>query len=387
VISGTNRAGPLSMEPMIGVASEYASNPFLNSSQARAQNNQALLFDDPTRYDLDSLHIAIDPSIRYGDSGSYASLASNYFHLSGSTILLSDLDTLTLKAGLGRDSSLYQYGLASDGVGVRSDSNSASLDWQHTLTERGSIALDGGWSRVLYSQGAAATGLVDYRYYSAGATASYALTERNTLQLTVNAGQYSALDNLTSSRNFALRLGFDRKLTEIWSLSTSLGYAKSNNSEKIYSGPVFVGSVEYGPYYLETVHASQRGPVFNAGVTRTGETVTFKAYASRAFLPSGFAFLSRQDIADIEANYLRSDRLSFGAVLSYQTTATPAPNASLYSTHYFSGQLSAAWHWTPNWLITLNTRWIKVRYDLPPVEAQSTGVSLQISRQFYRIDL
>jgi hypothetical protein len=382
------RAGPLSMEPLLGLVSDYSSNPYLVSAGGRAVSDVALLVNAPMSYDLDAAHFALTPSIRYSDSGSnYASLNSNFFHLSGSAAFSSDLNTLSLTTALGRDSSLYQNGLSSNGIGVRSDSSSAGVDWQHTMTERSLLELDAGWNRVLYNQGATATGLVDFRYVSVSSSAVYAISERDKLHVLLGGGQYQALDGFTKSRNYNLQLGLDRQLTEIWTLSTSIGYARSDNSQEIFYGPFFIGTTEYGPFYLRTVESQQKGPVYNLGLTRQGETLTLTASASRSFRPSGFEFLSRTDLAELDLSYIRSERWTFGSKLTYQNTATPAPNGALYSTRYVSGQLSADWHWTPTWVISLHTTWTNSKNGVPAFSAQSTGVSLEISRQFLRIDL
>jgi hypothetical protein len=375
------------MEPLLGVASEYSSNPYLLSTGGHAVSDVAVLLNAPTNYDLDSTHLALLPSIRYSDSGSYASLASNYFHLNASAQFSSDVNSFSLKAGFGRDSSLYQNGLSSNGIGVRADSSSAGMDWERAITERFQWGLSANWARVLYDQGAATTGLVDYRYVSGGPSATFAVSERDKFQILASAGQYQALDGITKSKNYNLQLGFDRQLTEIWTLSTSLGYAKSDNSQKVFYGPFFIGPVEFGPYLLGTLESEQKGPVYNASLTRQGEQLTVTASASRAFLPSGFEYLSRQDIAELNLSYTRSERWTFGAKVDYQNTATPYSNGALLSVRYFSGQLSADWHWTQNWLISLHTTWVSSKYDMPSISAQSTGASLEISRQFLRIDL
>jgi hypothetical protein len=376
------------MEPLLGVASEYSSNPYLLSAGERAVSDVAVLLNAPINYDLDSTHFSLVPSIRYSDSGgSYASLASNYFHLNATAVFSGDVDSLSMKAGFGRDSSLYQNGLSSNGIGVRADSSSAGVDWQRAMTERFQLDLTANWARVLYDQSAASTGLVDYRYVSGGPSATFAVSERGKFQVLASAGQYEALDGITKSRNYNLQLGFDRQLTEIWTLSTSLGYAKSYNSQEIFYGPFFIGTIEFGPYLLGTVESEQKGPVYNASLTRRGERLTVTASASRAFLPSGFEYLSRQDIAELSLNYTRSERWTFGAKVDYQNTATPYSNGALLAVRYFSGQLSADWHWTQNWVISLHTTWVGSKYQMPAISAQSTGASLEISRQFLRIDL
>ena len=385
--SSMGRAGPLSTEPLLGVTSDYSSNPYLLSRGEYAVSDVAVLFSAPTYYDLDAAHYSLLPSIRYSDGGSYASLNSNFYHLRGSAAFSSDLNALTLNSAIGRDSSFYQNGLSSNGVGVRTDATSAGFDWQHSITERASLAVDAGWSRVLYSQTASSTGLVDYRYLSLSSSASYAVSELNKIQISAGVGKYKALDGITESKSYSLQLGFERRLTEIWTLSLGAGYARSNNSQEIFSGPYFIGTAEYGPFYLETVKSRQDGPVYSAGLIRRGETLTLKASASRAYIPSGFEFLSRQDIAVMDLGYISSERWNFGAEVKYQNNASPLSNDALSTARYFSGQISANWNWTPNWIISLQTTWVQLKYAVPPVSAQSTGVSLEISRQFLRIDL
>jgi hypothetical protein len=384
--SALGRAEPLSIEPLVGLALQYSSNPFLTSG-GRSEHDEAILVDAPLHYDLDHAHYSFDPAVRYSDSGSYASLNSNYFHLSGTASYLTDLDTWTLKAGAARDSSLYHYGLSSGGIGVRADNLSAEGTWQRILTPVSSVAVDAGWSRAFYNQGAVQTGLVNYRYLAMAGTFNYSLSERDTLSFSGNGGEYQAINGLTSSRNFGVKLGFDRQLTELWKLSLSTGYAKSDNSESLYLGPFLIGGVIYGPFYVGTAKAVQRGPVFGASLTRQSETFTVKSEVSRSFLPNGFAFLSRQDIAEVNLTYHASERWTYSAIFSYQDTATPQFSGALFSTHYYSGQLSADFHLTPLWKLSAGARWVKVKYQLPPIGADSTSISLEISRQFLRTDL
>ncbi len=377
LLTSVARAGPLSTTPLIGVSADYASNPYLLSLGGHSVSDAALLMSAPTLYDLDAAHFALVPSFRYSDSGSYAALNSNYVHVNGSAKFLTDVNSLSMTGSYGRDSSLYQNGLTSGGVGVRSDSSSAGIDWQRSLTERSKFELDAGWSKVLYDQGAEQEGLFDYRYPSAGAVLSYDLTERNKLKVLAGAGQYTALDGITESKNYYLQLGLDRKLTELWTLSTSVGYSKSDNSQKIY----------YGPYYLGTVTSEQKGPVYSASLVRQREVWTLTARASRAYVPSGFEYLSRQDLSSLVANYTLSDRWAFAAEGDFTRTATPNSTGALSTVRYYSGKLSASWNWTPQWVVSLQTTWVRVKYELPPVNPQSSGVSLQISRQFLRMDL
>jgi hypothetical protein len=82
-----------------------------------------------------------------------------------------------------------------------------------------------------------------------------------------------------------------------------------------------------------------------------------------------------------------SERWSYTARLSYFDTDTPNLQGAPSTSRYYSGQLSATWHWTEQWMLSLTTTWISARYGAPNPSAQSTGVSLQLSRQFLRTDL
>jgi len=386
MMNATTRSDPLSIEPLIGVAAEYASNPFL-APTARAQSDEAVSLDLPTHYDLDSTHFAVLPSVRVSDQGSYSSLDSDYFHVSGIAAYSTDLATLTLRAGANRDSSLWQYGLVSQGVGVRSDSFNGSADWQYALTERAAIELSGSWIRNLYGDTATLLGLVDYRYLSEQVGFNYAVTERDTVQLFVSEGQYQSLDHITASHSIAAQLGATRLVTELWTVSATLGYSRSNNSETVYFGPFDIGGVVYGPYYLGTAKSAQRGPVFNASAKRQSETLTLSANASRSYAPTGFEYLSRQDLVALDLTRVLSEHWSYTGHVSYEDTSTPSYGGPDYTTRYYSARLSATWHWTPQWMISLTTTWSGAKYSPPPSNAQSTSVALQVSRQFLRIDL
>lgn len=365
------------MQPLIGVSTEYSSNPYLLGAGEHSVNDVALLLNDPVMYDLDSAHYAFTPSVRYSDSGSYASLNSNYVHLSGSAQFTSDLDSLAFSASFGRDSSLYQNGLSNGGVGVRSDASSAGIDWQRAATERAQLELYASWSRVLYGQGGQTEELVDYRYVSEGCALAYAYTERDKIKVVGGAGQYIALDGLTKSDNLSGQIEWDRRLTEIWTMMTSLGYAKSNDAEKFF----------LGPYYIGTIETQQKGSVYSAILARQGELLNLSASASRAYRPSGFEFLSRQDIAELNASYTLSERWSFGAKGNFTRIVTPVTNSAPASQRYVSGRVSADWHLTPAWVVSLQASWVSLKYQAPPLSAASSGIALEISRQFPRIDL
>ena len=379
--SGLAGASPLGIQPTLAAAADYESNPDMRAGDPRPETIGALIVDAPLTYDMDGFEAGLTTNARFSTSKGYSSLGSNFLHLNAFGQYTTDRDSLSVTASVDRDTSLAHGGESDNGIGVRTDSLAAVVDWQHSLTERAHVEVGGSWQRARYDQAADQVGLLDYHYINANSNVGYSVTERTTLKILGSASRYTSDNELITSRSYDLQLGFERQVTELWTLSASLGYARSQNSEKQYID--FFGF----PLYLGTVDAAQKGAVYAASATRHSEKSSLSVSASRAYLPSGFGLLSRQDSVGLQGFYNHSERWSFGAQVGYHTTGYPLANSSYSPVQYFSGDLSASWNWTPVWKITLHTSWVEDRYQSAPNNPQSRGVSLQFTRQFYRIDL
>ena len=378
--SGRVSANPWSTQPLIGVAAEYASNPELIASSPQSETHAALLVDLPLNYDLDSVHFAVTPRARYSNTTGYSSITSNYYHLDASARYVSDLSSLTFSGSFYRDSSLLYAGGLSNGVGERRDMSTADINWQRVLTERVQIQLDANTARTLFGQNTATAALIDYRYSSVSPSLAYSVSERDTLRVLGSAGRYYSLNGSTSSDSANLQLGFDHKLSELWKLSTSAGYSKSINKYD-YSFYEYYDGYFY-PHF-EILKSRQTGGVYSASVTRQTETLSFSAGVSRALTPTGLAFLTRQDGVNVSANYGFSERWTFNASAAWQNLSNPVVGGGSADRRFYDIELSAQWHWTEQWSVTLGSRILGQRYDKLAVSAASNGLSLEISRQFY----
>jgi hypothetical protein len=54
---------------------------------------------------------------------------------------------------------------------------------------------------------------------------------------------------------------------------------------------------------------------------------------------------------------------------------------------YFYAQLTADWHWTEQWVVSMHATHVSEQSHPPPFSAASSGVSIDIVRHFLRIDL
>jgi hypothetical protein len=379
----TAAAGPWSIEPRLGVSADFSTNPVLREFDPKAEEHIAGLVNLPLRYDADNLDILFRPSARISNSRGYSSLASDYEHLDAEAQINNELGSTTVQAGLARDSSLYYTGSLVSGIGVRRDSASTGVNWSRSLTERAQTQVDASWTQVRYAEPASLNYLVNYHYLSIGPSFAYAANERNTIKVLANVGLYQSLNGITQSKSANLQLGFSRQLSEIWTLSTSAGYSRSKNSDKIYSGP----------FLLETATSTQHGTVYSATITRQSERFNLIGGVSRTLQPTGFGYLSRQDSFNLNATYTRSERWDFALAATWAKAVNPdvggggAVLSGRESTvRYLNAQLTANWHWTPQWTVSLHATRITDQYGPPAASAASTGFSLDLSRQFLRME-
>jgi hypothetical protein len=362
-------AGPLSTQPLIGVAAEYASNPELFATNPRSETHGALVVDLPVNYDVDAVHFSLIPRARYGGATGYSAVTSNYYHLDASAQSTNELGSLSFTGALYRDSSLLYAGELANGIGVRRDTSTEDLNWQRLLTVRAQVQLDVSTARTLYAQNTGSTNLVDYRYSSVSPVFAYTVSERDTLRVLGGASRYNSLNHLTSSDSVNVQLGFDRRLSELWTLTTAAGYSKSTDHYR---------------YFLGNIDSTQKGLLYSVNLVRQAESLTVSATASRALAPTGFAFVSRQDNVKALANYNSSERWTFSAGITWSSITDPLITGGSTQRRFYSGDLSTIWHWTEQWMLTLHVTKIGQKIQQPSINATSNGVSLEISRQFHR---
>jgi hypothetical protein len=391
------RAGVWGTDPVVGIVGDYATNPALLETPHTAESNGALLLDAPTNYVGDGVGFFVIPDFRLSSSQGYASLASDYEHLTLKGELDTERSTLTATAGIYQDSSLYQDYLSNGSgylfngsTGVKRDTLTADLNWDRNLTERLEFDTDVNSMQVKYGQAAAGVGtLTDYRDTNIAPTLSWVSSERNKWTLSANVGRYNSFDEVfesSESRSANLQVGLVRNLNEIWSLTASAGYSRALNRENF--DEEFLVITPEGPA-IEIVpireESAQNGTVYSADLNRKGERLSFDVIASRQLMPTGYAFLSQQNLVKVAATYTYSDRWSFGAGAYYQQARNPQLQGGIITQTPKSISLSASWRWTEFWTVTFAASRITELFQPPGLTVASTEVSIKISRQFNHI--
>jgi hypothetical protein len=324
------------------------------------------------------------PSFRLSNSEGYSSIDSDYEHLTTSVEFDTERDVLTTAATVARDSSLYHDYLLSGSTGVRRDSFSEDLNWDRKLSERLDWDTDLNWSRVRYAESttSGAPALTDYKYTSISPSLSWAESERGKLTATASVGRYDSLDGQTDSKSANLQLGFTRQLSEIWLVTATGGYSRAQNrAEGESCDPVYL---QFGICFLipATVESTQNGTIFSANVVRQTSLWYLNAIASRQLLPSGFAFLSRQDSYELKGSYTASARLTLSGDLHRIQYQQPVITGGASELKVTSESLSAAWLWTEHWTVTLSVTHVSESYGAPRLRPNNSGATLLLSRQF-----
>jgi hypothetical protein len=380
--ASASTAGVWGSQPVIGFSGDYSSNPALVDQPNTAETHAALLLDAPTNYVGDAFKLSISPSFRLSNQRGYSALDSDYEHLTAGAEFDTDRNTLTVSGTAARDSSLYHDYLLSGSTGVRRDTAIADLNWDRQLTERFEVDTDVNSTRVRYDESVGLTTLIDYKYSSITPTLVWAQSERTKLTVAAAVGRYDSLDGTTESSNGNLQFGFVRNISQIWSVSASAGYSRANN--EFHGEEEVLEFTELGPIIAlipVTLRSSQNGSVYSFNLSRQTELLLLSAVASQQLVPTGFAFLSRQDNYEVKAAYTPSSRWVISGDVHRVNYQAPGVIGSI-DLHTTNFQLSAAWQWTEHWTVTMTATRVAERYDSPIIGISANGASLELSRQF-----
>ena len=373
--AGRALAGPWSTQPVIGLAAQYVVNPQFSGAQSPPSETHAALFANvPLNYDADQFHFVLDPSARYGNTTGYSSVTSNYYYVDTTLQYNTDFNVFSLSGYFHRDASLLYAAEIADGISQRRDTSNAQANWMRVLTERAQFNFNASVIRTLYESDHGGSGLVDYKYSSLSPSLSYALTERDTVKVLGGTGRYDSLNELTSSKSANVQLGLDHRFSELWTASATAGYSKATNRYKIY----------FGPFYLGTEETRQNGAVYSLSLERHSPLLDFKASAYRALTATGFTFLSRQDTLALGATYNRDARWSFSGFLNWTGVADPLIGGGESKHRFYTVGVLASYRLTERWGLALRASKVKQQFGAGTGNPASSGVSLEISRQFDR---
>ncbi len=377
------------MDPSVGASADYASNPALFNVPHTTEDDVALLIDLPTTYTGDAFNLSLQPAFRVSNTSSYASLNSDYAHLTATGELDSDLNKLTLTLGATQDSSLYENYLVDGESAVRRDGLTGELNWTRHLTELLDADLDVSTIRVRYGTPTGNASLVDYNDTSVSPGLTWRRSELDSVTFSASGGQYDSLSGTTSSRTLSGQLGYTRSVNELWSLTVSVGYTRSQNElnleepELVFTGIGF--EIIEVPIHIESQLDS---PTYGLHLTRTGEQLTVNLSASRQEVPTGFAFLSRETLLDLQATYTLSERWSAGLHEFYVSASDPDVQDGLYSNRNVNSlTVNGTYQLTEQSTVDLALSRVDESFQASHSSLTSNQVTLTLTHKFNHLSL
>lgn len=203
------------------------------------------------------------------------------------------------------------------------------------------------------------TGLVDYNYGSALLSVGYNWTERSVVSLQASLGKLEVPDNAAYDKtNQAVTLGYGVQLAPRWH-----------------------ANISYGPSQVRTRNRSDRGTVYDAGVTRKSELSDLSLTISRDVTPTGRGSLTRREQMRLGLNQALGERWSS----SWSVTAVrnrdllPESGQTLSAVNYGDITGSLSWRMSPTWNLSLSAGYTQQRVDDGERTAERRHAALNIS--------
>lgn len=311
--------------------------------------------------------VSVRPNLRSYNYTGYRGV-SNYDHIArkvaGKTYYQSETDLWQLNGSYDRDSTLTSELLDSGRVefNIPRERWSVQPAWSSQWTPRGSIQLEGGYTRTSYRNGLI-YGLHDYRVIDASATYAYNLTETQQINLTASASRFSApayFDDRTD--NYIAQMGWVSHWTERTVTSLSGGARMNRTRLKVFG--------------ITTKH-SQLGYVLRAHVTTKSERTNWVAEFRRDVVPTSYGILMQRDRAHASVN--RTLSFYSNASLSGLWLHSKDLQSSLTQVSRTLARLdlSFAWRFARRWTFKTAYRW--TWQDYGQAIARSNAVFLSLS--------
>ncbi len=212
--------------------------------------------------------------------------------------------------------------------------------WDRTLTERSSLRLGGGYTKVVYED-AELTGLSDYTNKSIYASMQHNFSERTMLQAVASKSLYSS--DSTEFDSTSVQVGLNHMFSETFSVNLLLGpnYTKSE----------FMSS-------SGKESASDVGRLIDMGFRKEFELTSVNGSLTTSESAGGEGKMTRNTSLNLSLQHKLSARSTFSLSGSAQQNESGGgSNDSSSDRTYFSVEPKLSWKASPWWTITGSYRY------------------------------
>jgi hypothetical protein len=369
----------------IGLSAEYASNPYLLSTEQTASEALALVATLPITYTTDTQTLDLVPSVREALNHGDVAALSDYEYLNGDWHLGGELTTLTVSGFWHRDSTLYQPFEAEQlqGKDLLRLEDSETLTLQRLLTERSDMQVSASWDAVDYS-GARNSGLQGYTYGQAIANFEYNLSERWKWTAAGYYGRYVLQGGDYTSDTRGVQTSVSGAISEVWLASLSAGYysLSSTQEEPTYEIVIGPGGEPEQVIVYTAESTTKAGGNYAMTLTRHGERTEVDLAASQSIQPSGLGALLVEDDYSAGIQYSWSPRLTVSGKVHEERLSDSVGQAIPGGRRIDDANISIGWDWTEKLRLQLSCTYLVAAQNANFPETRATTVYLNLLRQF-----
>lgn len=230
--------------------------------------------------------------------------------------------------------------------------------WSWLLTERSAVRFGYRYTDSRYTN-ATGTGLVDYSEQGVSATWSRSLTDRDDLDLTLNASRFDP-DIDEQSRTVQVLAGLRRAFSD--TLRGSLGAGASRTRAE-------VGAAE----------DTSSGFVFTAGLEQRAETSHLDGVISSDITPSGLGRTVRSDQVRVRWTLQTTPTVDFVLQTHLLRTRALEGDDPAIDRRYYEVWPELRWQWLENVFVSGSYRYRRQKFDADPEAARSSAVFLGLA--------
>jgi hypothetical protein len=366
-------AGIWALAPTFSASAEYETNPLLRPVGAVPGTAIVANIGLPAQWDDGARHVEISPSVRLAEATGDSPIGANAYYLSGIVYVKSDRSEWSASLRLGDDSSALREPAA--GTLLRTDVRERYIDtspsWAHSFTERTQATLQAEWQSLDYTTpDAAQLGLFNYRYGTATAQLSHALTERTQLLVLAQASRYEVPTDGYNEDNYSVQAGLNGQATSLWAYKAMVGLSRLKDS---------------------TSGATTSGDLYLLSVNRTGLQSTWSTSLTKSIQPSGFGTLAQAIEADTTFQWRTSDRTSYSGSARWVETTNSFASFTLANRSYVSLSGAVTYRATEIWDVSGTLSWQRsatgaTLFEIP-ASGQGYGIVITAQRRFGRVKL
>jgi len=380
-------AGPLGVEPTLGLSAGYQSNPLFLADGRGTSETLALLLHLPVTYSGDRVSFSLQPRFRAGATHGAVAPLADYQYFDSVWDDKGVLNEFTAKAGWHRDSTLYNpfEQSALGGSTLHRQEDTGSLDWRHQLSERSDLELFASEDQVHYGATVTPT-LSSFNYGQGGAKFAHDLSERWQLTLEGGVSEFELRDQSYRTEAGYAQLDLSRRLSERWSLLASIGTSSLRFRQTIEE--FFLVPDDQGVLHLVLrqvdIHTRGHTGNYSLSLQREFQKWRLEVAASRALQPSGFGALATQDDVTVRLTGNRTERLTLTAAIHGSRLSDSSGRLSLGNRRYYDANVTGDWRWTEHWTLEAQLALYLQRPAPTLAMVRNAAAFLTLTREFGR---